>query len=142
MTFTYGFGIDTDLNKTRLLIRDTNSTNVMFEDEELNQFLGMAANPFGAAGLAARTMQAVNSGKADKTVGELSIKYSGVATAWGKLADELDTKGKTKGSPQLFAGGISASNKLTQEQDSDRVDPAFYRDIFDFPGTVISSTNR
>lgn len=142
MTFTYGFGIDTDLNKTRLLIFDTNSTAVLFEDEELNQYLDMAANPFGAAGLAARTMQARNSGRASKTVGKLKIDLSDIAKAWGTLADQLDVKGKTKGSPQLFAGGLSKSGKLTQEQDSDRVEPAFVRDQFRFPGTVLSTTNR
>ena len=142
MTFTYGFGFNTDLNKVRLLIRDTNSTDVKFEDEEINQFLDLETNVYRAAGLAARTMQALTAEKVSKTVGKLSIQLSDQSKQWGALADEYYTRGKAKGSPRIYAGGISVAAKNTQEADTDRVEPAFARGQHDFPGTIHTSTSQ
>jgi len=142
MTFTYGFGIESDLNDVRLLIRDTNSTSVMFEDEEINTFLRLESNVYRAAGLAARTMQAKTSSKVSKTVGKLKIDLSDQAKAWGTLSDEFYAKGKSKGSPRPYAGGISISDKNTREANIDRVEPDFFKGQDDFPGTVLSSSRN
>jgi hypothetical protein len=64
------------------------------------------------------------------SVGDLSI--SGGADAWRKKAKSLDLMADTTAIP--YAGGITLSDKLVDETDTDRVAPAFTRDQDNIPG--------
>jgi len=39
--------------------------------------------------------------------------------------------------PELYVGGVSESDKLTWDTDTDRVRPRFYRGMLGFPGTAL-----
>lgn len=141
MAFTYNSDVSSDLNKVRLLISDTNSTSALFDDAEINTFIALESNIFGAASIACESLAAVYAQKVNKTVGKLKIDLSDKYEHYRGLADKYRGLSKTKGTPQLFAGGISKASKDTYEADTDRVEPSFYRDMHDYDGSVISSTN-
>jgi len=127
-------------NGIRLLIADTNSTDRLFSDDEIEFFATQEANIYGAASLAATQLQFRFASEADKTVGDLSIKSSQKSVAYEKLAKMYLTKSKDKGSPQIWLGGATISGKNTDRSNDDLVQPAFLREIFDFPKSNTNST--
>ena len=127
--------LTTDLNKVRLLIQDTSSTDAQFSDEEIGFFIDTESNVHAAAragclALAAKTATAVS-----KTVGKLKIELQQKHEHYIDLANQYKDAAATKGSVQLFAGGLSISGKEAERADTDRVDPKFIRDQDQFPGT-------
>ena len=93
MSFTYD--TSTNIGKVRLLIRDKDSSNYVFEDEELSLFLDMAdGNTYLASAFALRNMatseaklvqkykvgtKSVDKGNKVKTLLELADKYESMA---------------------------------------------------------------
>lgn len=141
MTFTYNSSsISTDLAKVRLLIGDTSTGDQLLQDEEINFFVDSEPSIYHAGAMACEAIAAEFSRKADKQVGDLKINASQKAEAYAKRAKKLMAMAKTRGSAGIYAGGISKTDKQTQEQDSDRVEPDFYREMHDFPGTTLNST--
>lgn len=141
MTFTYAStSLTTDLAKVRRLIGDTSSGSAEFTDEEVNFFIGEEGTIYGAASLACESLAAVYADKVDKSAGDLSISLSHKYEHYKTLGEQFRVTAKSKGAPALYAGGISVSDKDTQESDSDRVTPDFYKEQFDYQGTTISST--
>ena len=127
--------LTTDLNQVRLLIQDTSSTDAQFSDEEIGFFIDTESNVHAAAragclALAAKTATAVS-----KTVGELKIELQQKHEHYLSLAAQYKDAAATKGSVQLFAGGLTQSGKEAERADTDRVDPKFIRDQDQFPGT-------
>ncbi len=142
MTFTYAStNLTTDLAKVRRLIGDTSSASAEFTDEEVTFFIGEEGTIYGAASIACESLAAKYAKKVDKSAGDLRISLSHKYEHFKGLAEKFRLDAKTKGAPSLYAGGISVSDKDTQESDSDRVDPDFYKGQFDYSGTTISSTN-
>lgn len=68
--------------------------------------------------------------KADKTLGDLKINYLKRAQMWQSFAEDLERDASLDVLP--FAGGISKEDKETQEEDSDRVEPFFDREMFNY----------
>lgn len=78
MVFTYDLG--TDRGKVRLLIRDTDASEPIFEDDELNVFLALESSSVKrAAALALETM-ASNEAYVSKAVKLLDLSTDGPAT--------------------------------------------------------------
>ena len=127
--------LSTELNQVRLLIEDTNSTSVLFSDEEIEFFISQEANIYGAAAVACESLQAKFAGGVSKTVGKLSIELQQRVAHYKDLAETYKAKSKMKGGIQLFAGGLSESQKDAVNSNTDRVQPDFFRDMMDFPGT-------
>lgn len=76
-----------------------------------------------AAPHAANAIAAQYAHKADKEVGDLSIRYSQKARQFLALSNELS---QTVGLTAIpYAGGISRADKTSVETNSDRVEPAF-----------------
>ena len=144
MTFSYNDAdLSTDLNKVRRLINDVNSSSPFFTDEEVGFFIESDSNVFGAASIASRALASKFASGVNKTVGKLKIDLSDKFKHYDALANQLAGMALDKGSPQLFAGALTKTQKETQESNTDRVEPAFFRDMFDFVGRVSSSdTNR
>lgn len=140
MTFSYNDSeLSSDLNRVRRLIGDVSSTSAEFSDEEVEFFIDEGNNIYGAVALAAHSLAAKYADKVTKSVGELSISLSDKYEHFKSLAIKFEGLADLKGSPQIYAGGISKSDKDNREADSDRTEPDFYRGEFDFEG--ISSTN-
>jgi len=141
MTFTYfSDDLTTTLNQVRRLIGDVNSTSAEFQDAEINFFIDQEANIFGAASLASEALAAKYADQVDKEVDDLKIRASQKHAHYEALSTKYRATSKVKGSPQVFAGGISKAQKLTEQQDTDRVEPDFSRDQFEYDGTNTSST--
>lgn len=132
--------LSTTLNQVRRLIGDVNSTSAEFQDEEINFYINQEANIFGAASVACQSLASKYALQVDKRIGELSISASQKYEHYKELTKEYLQKSKAKGLVNVYAGGISKSDKDTQEEDTDRVEPYFTRDLHDFKGTIITST--
>jgi len=133
--------LSTELNQVRRLIGDVNSTGVIFSDEEIGFYIDQEANIYGAASVACESLQAKFAGGVSKTVGKLSIELQQRVTHYKDLAETYKAKSKMKGGIQLFAGGLSISQKEAERSNTDRVDPSFRRDFMDLPGTGLGDTS-
>lgn len=142
--FTYsGNPAYSSRDAVRLLIGDTVDTKAVFQDEELDWFLTQNTNIYFAAALAADAAAARFSGSESsgsvktKTVGSLSISYADTEriAEYRTLGRELRYRGAINASWQPYAGGISISDKKTNEQDTDWDRGAFARGMHDYPGS-------
>ncbi len=129
------------LNQARRLIGDVNSTSPEFSDEEMNFYIDTEASIFGAASLACQSLAAKYATQTYKSVGDLRINLEQKYEHYKELSEKYQSLSKAKGSPQLYAGGISKADKVVQEEDTDRVPPAFTVDMHDYNGTTVSTTN-
>ena len=127
--------LTTELNQVRLLLQDTSSTGATFGDSEIQFFIDTESNVFGAVALGAQTKAMKFGESVSKTVGKLKIELQQKQEHFRDLAKEYRDLSLTKGTVQLFAGGLSVSGKAAQRADTDRVDPKFTRDQDQFPGT-------
>lgn len=126
----------------RLKLADNTSGNVELQDEEIELLLAAEGSKERAAIAGARAIGARYARKADKKVGRLSISHATVAKHYFDLAAELERNMRNRpgGASGLYAGGIEASDKETEEADTDRVAPAFSRGQFDNDGLGADST--
>ena len=119
----------------RLLIGDTDSTDYALQDHDVSFFLNEAndniylAASMAAEAIAAKYARQVTESKTDAHgvhvySRHLSDRYKHY-TALAKTMRERHTA-RTVG---VYAGGITISGKDTREADTDRVKPAFTRDL-------------
>lgn len=117
--------------QVRFLIGDTNvASGMALEDEEIEWLLSTEANIYMAAAAAADMIVTKINGSTGtggtvgpitrKRIGQTDISYFNGRTAeqYLSLASTLRARGGTHQMP--FAGGISATDKLTRELDTDR----------------------
>lgn len=123
MAFTYD--VSTNVGKVRLLIGDTDETDILLQDEDIQFFLDSYGNLKIAASQAAMAISAKFSREADKQVGMLRISFSIRANNYNKLSKEL----KLNASSILisYVGGISQSDKIYNDDNPDKVSPSFRR---------------
>jgi hypothetical protein len=88
------------------------------------------------ASASARSLAATFANSVTKRAGDVSINASDKYKHYMDLATSLERQAKLYGlgATSVYAGGISKADKLTQEQDSDRVEPYFTRTTHDDPG--------
>lgn len=133
-TFTYNSSqaSTNDAMFIRLRLGDTSSDDPLLYDEEIAAFLSLEGNRYLAAAVAAESIAAKFSRRSDKHVGKLWVMQSQQAKAYLELAKTL--RGEIGLHVAPFAGGISVDDKISTEQDTDRVNPGFTVDQFDNPG--------
>lgn len=133
MTWTYsGNPSGSDRDKVRFLISDTDTNAQLVSDEEIAWAL-TEGGPYKAAAIVARAIAFKYAKKANFTISkDISVSYGKIAETYSALADTLENKaGNLYAVP--FAGGISINNKESYENDTDRVEPAFKRDMMNDP---------
>ena len=123
-----------DKDKVRLLIGDTDEDDQQFQDEEIVVLITMEGNIFSTAELCCFSLAARYSKLVDKTVGELRLRLSQRATAYATRAKEIKAHGVLN-SAIPFSGGIGQTQKATQEEDDDRVNPGFQIGMHDNPAS-------
>jgi hypothetical protein len=136
MSWTYSGDPSTSTrDEARFHAQDTNRDDQQLSDEEWNYLLTEHSdNAVQAAVHATDILAAQYSRRADKSVGDLSISYNQIAENYRKLQRTLSRRlGLVTAG--VFAGGISISDKLSNEQDSDLVKPSFRRGMHDYDGT-------
>lgn len=132
MAFTY-VAPTTPRWKVRFLIQDTAADTAQLQDEEIDWLLSEAGGSvYRAAASAAQTLASRYASDVDRSVsgaGGLSVSGSQRFAHYTQLAQQLAAQAGKKGRGVPFAGGISEAQKDAQEEDSDRVRPAFTREI-------------
>lgn len=133
MAFTYsGDPADSDLDAVRFLIQDITTPNELLQDAEINFLLAQEVNFYMAAAAAAMNISGRTKNTKTKKVGDLTLTFG--AEQWAALAEWL--RGRGSGYKVPTAGGLSKDDKLTLEENSDVVEPDFFRDIFRHPRTT------
>jgi hypothetical protein len=95
MSFSYNYDSPLLRDKLRLLISDTDSSDNVFEDEELSIFLDLEdANLNLAAARACRSiaMSRARQAVVVKIMGDISIDKSKIATIYLTLADKFENR--------------------------------------------------
>lgn len=131
MSWTYSNDFTTTKDQVRFLIQDTNTSRQLVTDEEIEWLVSTEANVYTAAAMACETLVTKAGSIKSKWVGDLRIVYD--ASYYRNLAMSLRARGSSHQVP--FAGGISISDKQTQENDSDAVQPRAFRTELDNPRT-------
>lgn len=133
-------------DEVRFLIGDTNSKDQELQDAEINYCITTVygslenAPPQGnylPAAYAADNLAAQYSRLADKTVGDLSITYSGRFTQFQAIAARLHARATNSLIP-MYAGGQSHAEKRATYANRDLISPAIKIDGMDY----ISPSNQ
>lgn len=133
MSWTYGGDPSAnDRDAVRYLIGDTDKNHRQLTDNDIAFHLAEEGGKYRAAAAACRAIAAKYGRMVDKAVGDLKISYSQMQKQYLDLADKLDTR-SSSGSAIPYQGGQTLSDKAVDDADTDRVQPAFKRDQFDFP---------
>jgi len=141
MTWTYtGDPAANTRDEVRFLVGDTDKDDALVQDEEINYAIGVESSTLRAAVRVSRAIAAHYARAVEKQVGDLKIKagekYKNYLDIMKALEEEA--AGSIPGASP-FAGGISTSQKETQENNSDRVAPYFSRDMMDNPNSGSSA---
>jgi hypothetical protein len=139
MTWNYsGNPASSDLDEVRYLVGDTDSTDPLVQDEEINYAIGKQSTLELAAAQVLRALAAKYSRWSNYSVGEVSVSdVAAIAKAFKERADELDPMGLTLGDSALCApsfGGLTITGKESLDEDTDAVQPMFKKGADDYPG--------
>lgn len=116
-----------DLYQVRRLLGDVLPSDWQMTDAEIRWFITQRTNVYGAAADCARALAAQFSRKVDVTTPNgMSTNNNEIAAKYLKLAAQLDAQSINRGAGAIaYAGGISVADKVTVQQNSDRVQPSF-----------------
>ena len=126
----------------RLLIGDVVSTDPQMQDEEITYLVNSRGSLYGGAAECCRVLAAKFSRSVDQQAGTTKIFYSQMAKAYTLKSIEFDYKSALIGASMPYAGGISLSDKQLQDINSDRVLPAFTKNMMDNSVPEISGRNE
>lgn len=142
MTWTYsGNPASSNRDLVRFLIHDTDTTAQLLTDEEIDGLLTIEGSARGAAILAAGSLSARFGRKASMSVGDLSINYGSISSFYGSLVASLRRE-LVCSSARPYAGGQSIADKDTKEEDDDRVNPSFKRNMHDRDHHTLNDLTR
>lgn len=124
-----------DLDQVRFLVGDTDSTDELLQDEEINWLLTEYPTVYVAAAEAAKAIASKFARLADTNIeGAVSVKYSQRQKQFLQLAVRLEEKADSGGGIAApFVSGVSQGEMEAVRQDEDRVPSRFYRGKFDYP---------
>ena len=141
MTFTYSGDPSTSTrNYVRFLLNDTDSTDALFSDEELNYVISeWSGDAYNAARECAEILIARFSRLADsssKSVGDISVSesYSSKVTHYKELAESLIRRQMRKSPPRPFVNAQAL--KSTNDRIVDDINTDFYSGIHDNPNNI------
>ena len=136
MAFTYTSDPENSKrDAVRLLTGDTDSTDALLQDSEVDYFLSLyGAAVYPAAAAACDAISSKYARQADTTNGRLSVKASQRSEAYAKKAKEL--RRDTLLGAEVFAGGLTISGKNDLADDTDAVQPAFSVGMDDYDSPV------
>lgn len=125
MAFTYTSDPEnSNRDAVRLLTGDTDSTDPLLQDSEVDYFLSLYSNAvYPAAAAACDAISSKYARQADTTNGRLSVKASQRSEAYAKKAKEL--RRDTLLGADVFAGGLTIAGKNALDDDVDAVQPSF-----------------
>ena len=136
MTWTYsGNPADSDRDKVRFLVFDTDTNEQLLSNEEIAWLLSEQTNVYLAAANAAEAIAAKFAKDITRSAVGLSANVGNRAQFYLELAEKLRNQvGTTNKRAEVFAGGLSISGKDSLDSDSDAVQPGFKIGEFDWGG--------
>lgn len=127
--WTYNTNLQAEKDQVRFLVHDTDTSRQLFQDEEIKWVLTQEANVYTTAAMLCENLVAKNGGVKSKKISELSITYDPVF--YMTMAANLRARGAGHQVP--YAGGISVSDKLAVQADTDATTSAIVRGLEDNP---------
>lgn len=129
MAWTYtGDPASSPKDEVRFILGDIDSTDPQLTDEEINYVLGQYSNSIYISVVGLLDILLLRYGRiVSESVGSVSIQYNQRYQAWLEMRRIFLEKSNMSGIP--YAGGISVADKATRAANSDRVTPAFSRDM-------------
>jgi len=130
MAFTYaGTPAASSREWVRWRVGDTDSTDPLQTDTEVDAAVSVYGSKFKAAAAGAKAIAAKYARKADMTMDQLSIKHSQKSEQYLALAAEIEASiGLDAGRVGSIA--ISRTDRETERDDTDRPEPAFTSGMF------------
>jgi hypothetical protein len=142
MTWSYSGNPSTSAkDEVRFLVGDTDTTEQLVQDEEINYALAEQPNTRLAAANVADSIGAKFSRKTDVRLGDYTVSYNKLASGFFTLANQLRNSSKNNAGIIAipYAGGISQTEIDTSEQDTDLVQPKFKVDMMTNEGDIYDS---
>ena len=120
MTWTYsGNPASTPTATVRFLVGDTIPTDPLSTDEEIEWALTIHDNIYSAAALVANAIAIkFSTMKVSVKIGPIAEEYGNRAEFYSKMARELNNKASSNVTLNIYAGGISQSDKAGQAEDN------------------------
>jgi hypothetical protein len=149
MSWSYQDTMPRDIDKVRFYLGDTDSTDPLVTDEEIDFALSEGGSVRAAASLCSDRLAAQYARLADLSEGQLKISYSQRYKQFREIAASVKSYSRGRIISLPTAGGILVSDKDAAEADTNRVAPSFTVDILDNPnvgnldtdhGTITSET--
>ena len=132
MTWSYsGDPRKNDADQVRFLIQDTDKDDQLIQNEEIKFLLELEGSPLKAAAKSAEIIWAKFARLVDERVGRVSKSFSQRAKHYKDLMKQLRRSAAIK-EALPFAGALKESQKDVLEEDNDRVQPSFTRELHDF----------
>jgi hypothetical protein len=129
MAWTYDNTLPSAKDQVRYLIQDTDTAEQLAQDEEIS--FALSQNGQNVYGAAADCCNALSLGFArrfsfnDKLIDDNKAR----AEKYAEMAKDFRAQAKTKRVPNIFAGGLSKSEKQARASDTDAVQPSFTVDL-------------
>lgn len=131
-------------DKVRWYTGDTDATDQLVSDEEIDSALDETGTAYGAASVVCRAIAARFARLVTKsTAGQnqtLTNNLSDLHKHYLDLAEQMSSSASSAVGAGLYAGGISISDKQSNEDDTDWVPPDFHREMLDAIGTLRRET--
>jgi hypothetical protein len=123
--------VSQQIAEVRFLVGDMDN---VLSNREIIFALDQATNVYAAAALCARALSARYARQVDTKFETIETKYSQLRDSYERLARSLDAQAKKRGGMGMpVAGGIRISDVETVREDTDRVKPFFYDNLFTNP---------
>lgn len=123
---------DSDDDETRFWMGDVSLTDPDLNDNEITFMLSIFPDPKMAAFNLLGPLLARLSDLVDKKVGDLSIRSSQKFDHYTKMKTLLDTAISISSPVEMYMGGQSEAELLSDKQDTDLPDPDFRRNDMSF----------
>lgn len=131
MSWTYQDTMPRDIDKVRFYVGDTDSSDPLLTDEEIDFALSEGGSVRAAASLCADRLAAQYARLADLKEGQLSISYSQRFEQMRAISETISA-GATLADPAMpTAGAIFVADKTATEEDTSLVRPSFTVDMLD-----------
>jgi len=126
-----------DLTRVRRMIGDTNSSDQLLDDSDLQDYLDDFGNIFAAAAAACDDLAAMMAREVDQSITGMSLKSGDMFTHYEKLAVNLRKRALRAGYVTVKAGGIKKADADANRQDDTIVQPIFRRDLHNIPVSTV-----
>lgn len=117
-------------DQVRFLIGDTDKSDPILYDGEINWLVSQYGSAMHAAIRACETIISKFSRQADEAVGQVKITFSQKAKAYGTTLDMLRSRLAMEDCA-IFAGGILKSDKQLNDQNTNLVRPDFSKHMME-----------